>query len=311
MAEEKRIALWKRIAGYSAFSFFALIAAFFLTFPYETLKERLRTEADGAGYFVKIGSLGPGFFSVRASNLEVSKKLTGAADEKAPEPLHIDSVSVGPSLFPPGLSLTAKALGGSISTRVGGLTGITVKLDAEDLDLSKGNLKGFTGIDFAGKVDLEANLSMPRISVGGGPSEPDLGAATGTIALETRGLAINGGTASIVIPMYGTDPTPLDLPKIVVGDVAGKLKFDKGAGTIEELRGKSADLEVAVTGTLKLAKTLAYSEPNLEGRFKPDPEFQKRLGLIGSALSAVPPDPKDPNWRLGHLSGFLGRPNFR
>ena len=145
----------------------------------------------------------------------------------------------------------------------------------------------------------------------GGPSAPDLGAATGTLSVETHGVTITGGTANVVLPMYGAEPTPLELPKIVFGDITGKMKFEKGAGTIEEFKGKSPDLEVAITGTLKLAKVLQYSEANLEIRFKPDPEFQKRLGLVGSALSAVGSDPKDPNWRLGRLTGLLGKPNFR
>ncbi len=310
MAEEKKTALWKRIGLYGAFSSFALLIAFFLTFPYDTLKERVRIEADNAGYVVKIGSLGPGFFSLRASDVKISKKPTGAAEEVPPEALQLDAVSVGPALFPPGIAVSAKAFGGSVSAKAGGLSNISVKIDADDIDLSKGNLKAFSGIDFAGVIDLNAALTMPRISVGGGPSEPDLGAATGTVTLETRGIAINGGSANVVIPMYGPEPTPLDLPKIVLGDLSGKVKFEKGVGTIEDFKGKSADLEVGISGTLKLAKVLAYSEPNLEIRFKPDPEFQKRLGLIGSALSAVGSDPKDPNWRMGRLTGFLGKPNF-
>lgn len=316
MAEEKKTKLWKLIVGYGAFSVFALVVAFFLTFPYDTLKERIRIEADAQGFVAKIGSLGPGFFTVRATDVKLSKKVTEPAaaaggDEKPPESLVIDSVSVGPAFFPPGVAVSAKVFGGSASAKVGGLTSIGVKIEADDLDLSKGNLKGFTGIDLAGQVDFAANLSMPRVSVGGGPSEPDLGAATGSVTLETRGVTINGGTMNIVIPMYGSEPTPLDLPKIVFGDITGKMKFEKGAGTVEEFKSRSPDLEGNITGTLKLAKVLQYSEANLEIRFKPDSEFQKRLGLVGSALSAVGSDPKDPNWRMGRLTGLLGKPNFR
>ena len=83
------------------------------------------------------------------------------------------------------------------------------------------------------------------------------------------------------------------------------------AATIEELKSTSPDIELNVTGTVKLAKRLEYSEPAIEVRLKPDPEFQKRLGLLGSALSMVGADPKDPAWRLGRLSGYLGRPQFR
>ncbi len=308
---EKKTALWKRILGYGAFSLVALIAAFFLTFPYDALKDRVKTEADAAGYYAKVGSAGPGFFAVRLSNVELSKKATGADGEKPPEPLKIDSISVGPSLFPPGISARAKLMGGSISARVSGFSNINVKADIDDLDLSKGNLKGFSGIDFAGTIDAALAFSVPRVAVGPGPAEPDLSQASGTISLNTTALAINGGTASITIPMYGPEPTPLDLPKINFGEIAGKLTFEKGAGKVDEFKAKSADLEAGATGTLKLAKRFEYAEPNLEIRFKPDAEFQKRLGLIGSALSMMGPDPKDPQWRMGRLTGFMGRPNFR
>lgn len=304
------LATWKRVLLYAAFSLVALVAAIFITFPYDTLQDRLKAEADSAGYNLKLGSLGPGFFSVRATKVQLAKKAANP-DAPAPEPLVLDSLSVGPSLFPPGLKATGSAFGGSVFARVSGISTTSVKVELDDLDLSKGNLKAFSGIDFAGTVDVALALSIPRAAVGNGPAEPDLGQASGTFSLSTRALAVNGGTANIAIPMYGPEPTPLDLPKIVLGDIDGKLKFDKGAGTVEEFKGKSADVELAATGTLKLAKRMEYAEPNLEVRFKPDPEFQKRLGLIGSALSMVGPDPKDPAWRMGRLTGFLGRPAFR
>ena len=68
---EKPTALWKRILGYVAFAIFALIITFFLTFPYDALKDRIRTEADAQGLVVRMGSLGPGFFALRAKNVEL------------------------------------------------------------------------------------------------------------------------------------------------------------------------------------------------------------------------------------------------
>lgn len=305
---EKRIALWKRILLYAGFSLVALFAAFFITFPYDALQDRLKLEADDAGYNLKVGSMGPGFFAVRASDLFIAKKI-GPNEEKPPEAMKIDRVSVGPTLFPPGVGVNASLLGGSLTVRVSA-TG-SVHVEGEDLDLTKGNLKGFSGIDLAGKIDTKLDLSIPKSSVGAGPSEPDLGQATGSFAISARGLTINGGTVSVPLPMYGPEPTPLDLPKIAFGDLAGHVKFEKGAGTIDEFKSHSSDLETGISGTLKLAKKMEYSDANLEIRFKPDPEFQKRLGMIGSALSFVGPDPKDPSWRMGRLTGMLGRPNFR
>ena len=310
MAELTTLKPWKRAVLYTAFGFFALILAFFITFPYDALRERLRNEAEAAGYFLRIGSMGPGFFSVRASDLQLSKKAEPNA-EKPPESLRIDSISVGPSLFPPGVSVSAKLLEGSVKARVSGVSTLGIAVSLDDLDLSKGNMKGFSGIDFSGTLSGDVDLKVPRAAVGGGPAEPDFGAATGTVALNSKGLSINGGTMNLVLPMYGPEPTPLDLPKIGIGDLEAKLSFDKGAGKIDELRARSTDLEAQATGTLKLAKRIEYSEPNIEVRLKADPEFVKRLGLIGGALSMIPPDPKDPAWRLGRLTGYLGRPNFR
>ncbi|MBK7861652.1 MAG: type II secretion system protein GspN [Archangiaceae bacterium] len=306
---EQTLKPWKRALAYTAFGFFALVAAFFITFPYEALRERIRNEADSAGYLVRIGSMGPGFFSVRASDVQLSKKGDPTA-EKPPEALRIDSLSVSPTLFPPGVAVKAKLLEGSIAAKVSGLstTGISVVVD--DLDMSKGNMKGFSGIDFAGTISGEVDLKIPKASVGGGAAEPDFGATSGTVALETKGLTINGGTVNMVLAQFGPEPTPLDLPKIGVGDLA-KLSFDKGAGKVDDFHAKSSDLELQASGTLKLAKRIEYSEPSIEVRIKAEPEFVKRLGLIGSALSMIGPDPKDPNFRMGRLTGYLGRPNFR
>lgn len=306
---EKKPRLWKRIVGYSAFSVFALVAAFFLTFPYEATKDRVRMEADAAGYFVRIGSMGPGFFAVRAKDVQISKK---ADTDPPPEPLKLDSISVGPALFPPGLKVKVGGFGGTITTVVSGFSSVRVKVDAEDIDTAKGNLKGFSGIDFGGVVNAHVDVTLPKgPSTGGAPAEPDLSQASGTVSLATKGLAINGGTANITIPQFGPEPTPVDLPKIVVGDLGGKVKIEKGTATVEELKNVSPDIELAVSGTLKLAKRLPYSEANLEIRLKPDPEFQKRLGMLGSALSFIGADPKDPAWRLGRLTGYIGRPQFR
>lgn len=328
---EKKTALWKRIVGYSVFAIVSLVATFFLTFPYEPLKDSIRTVASSLGYQVKFGSFGPGFFSLRATNVEVVKKndldlvagmvgdVTGLPIPTGEdliahpqEPLMIDSISVGPSIFPPGVSVRIKLMGGSIISQVSGVSTKRVRIDAEDLDLSKGNLKAYSGIDFAGIVDAHVDLSFPAPAAGAAPGEPpDISASNGTISIETRDLAINGGTANITIAQFGPEPTPVDLPKIVIGELIGKLKIEKGISTVEEFNSKSADLEVKISGTVKLAKRPEYAEPNIEVRLKPDPEFQKRLGLLGSAVSMINADPKDPTWRLGRLTGYTGRPQFR
>ncbi len=209
------------------------------------------------------------------------KKIADNAD-KPPEPLKLDSVSVGPTLFPPGVGVNVSALGGSLSVRVSA-TGGSVHVVADEPRPLEGQPEGLQRGGPGGEDRPRKSTSrFPRARWAAGAPEPDLGQATGSVALSTRGLSVNGGTVSVALPMYGPEPTPLDLPKIVMGDLAGRLKIEKGTGTVEEFHSKSQDLEVNVSGTVKLAKKLEYSESNLEVRFKPDPEFQKRLGLIGS-----------------------------
>ena len=318
---EKKTSLWKRIVGYSAFALFSIVATFFLTFPYDTLRDTIRSAALGQGYAVRMGSLGPGLLAMRATKVEVSRVvpdtgLGAAAARDAPQPpvpLMVDSISIGPTFFPPGVAVKMNLLGGDIVGRVTGLTGTRrVRIDVEDLDLAKGNLKASSGIDLSGEIEAHLDVSIPFAGAApGAQAEPDLAQATGSMSLDTKGLAINGGTANITIAQFGPDPTPVDLPKILLGEITGKMKIDKGVATIDEFKSKSPDLEINVGGTIKLAKRLEYAEPAMEVRVKPDPEFQKRLGLLGSAHSMIGADPKDPTWRLGRLTGYLGRPQFR
>ncbi|MBX7113338.1 MAG: type II secretion system protein GspN [Myxococcaceae bacterium] len=319
----KNIALWKRITGYAAFSVLALIISFLLTFNYELFGERLKQEADNNGWYLTFSSVGPGFFSVKAKGLKITKKLA-PGQEAAPEPLVIDSISVRPTLLPPGVKVSGDAFDGSFGFTVNGfallkmaLAGPAAKKDVlgnanvnvalDDIDLSSPSIKGYSGLQLAGRISGAAALEMP---VAGDGTGADLSQASGTVTVDTKAMALNGGTLSLALPMFGPEPTPMDMPKIVLGDVTGKVKFDKGVGTVEEFKGKSTDVELAISGTMKLAKRMEYSEPNLEIRFKTDPEFVKRLGMIGGALAMVPPDPKDANWRMGRLTGNLGRPRF-
>jgi type II secretion system protein N len=305
----KQTALWKRILGYSAFAIVALVLMFFITFPYDALRDRIRVEADNAGYFVRVGSMGPGFFSVRASDVKISKKSDA---DPPPEAMQIDSLSIGPSLFPLGVKVAAGVLGGTVTTRVGAFGSTRVVVDVDGLDLTKGNLKGFSGVDFGGTIDAHVDLTLPKTAAGpNAPAEPDLSQASGTISITTGSLAINGGQANIAIPQFGPEPTPIDLPKIVLGDLTGKITIEKGSAKFDDFKSKSPDLELNLTGAIKLAKKFDYCEPQLEVRVKPDPEFQKRLGLLGSALSMIGTDPKDPSWRMGKLTGYVSRPQFR
>ncbi|PTL80441.1 type II secretion system protein GspN [Vitiosangium sp. GDMCC 1.1324] len=318
MAAETKIARWKLALGYGAFSLVAFVLCLFLTFPYDTLRRRAVDAAADAGYALRIGSLRPGLRGLTATQVRISKVPNGMTPElhgmlasnasmlpgpeELGEPLNIDSVAVRPSLLPLGVAFHAGLLGGSISGNVGGLSDVQVSVKLSDLDPSGGNLKGFSGMDLTGKLNGSLNLTLPKTR-----GQPDLSQANGQLTLDSKGLLIQGG--NITVPMYG-QPTPMDLPKIALGDIDARIKIEKGQGTVEALQAKSEDLEIQGSGTVKLGQRLDVSQPDMDFKLRAEPEFVKRLGLLGAGLSILPADKTDPKFRVAHLSGFFNRPTF-
>jgi type II secretion system protein N len=320
MTPETKPARWKIFLGYAAFAVVAFVLGLFITFPYDAIRTRLVTEAAQAGFAVRIGSLRPGLAGITATQVRVSKpnqplsaevvKALATGEGNVPgalelgEPLLFDSVAVRPTLFPPGVALRASAMGGTLSAAVGGLGDVKVRVEADGLQASGGNLPAFTGMDMEGELNGALTLTLPR---GKGP-DADLSQANGELTLDTQGLVIKSGKVSL--PMGGGQVVPMDLPRIALGALTGRIQFEKGLGTVQTLRLKSDDLEALGTGTLKLGKKLEYSEPAMDVNLKLDPDFQKRLGLLGAGVTILPPDKKDPSFRAARLAGFLNRPLF-
>ncbi|GEN08768.1 type II secretion system protein N [Myxococcus fulvus] len=319
MSTDSKPARWKVILGYGAFALVAFILCLLLTFPYETVRARIINEAAQAGLAVRIGSLRPGLSGVTATNVRVSKPpqplsadllgklisgegLPGAAE--LGEAVIIDSLAVRPTLFPPGVAVRANAMGGTVTASVGLLGDSKVRADIDGLKASGGNLPGFLGVDLDGVINGTLALTLPK----GKTPEPDLSLANGELTLDTQGLIIKGGKASI--PMGGGNSMPMDLPQVALGALVGRINFDKGLGTVQELKLKGEDIEALATGTLKLGKRLEYSEPAMDVNLRLDPEAQKRLGLLAAGITIFPPDKKDPSFRAARLGGFLNRPTF-
>lgn len=320
MPPETKPARWKVILGYAAFAVVAFVLGLFVTFPYDAIRTRLVTEAAQAGFAVRIGSLRPGLAGITATNVRVSKPsqplsaevvaALASGEGNVPGALELgeavvfDSVAVRPALFPPGVAVRASLMGGTLTASVGGLGDVKVRAEADGLKASGGNLPAFTGMDMEGEINGALALTLPK---GKGP-DADLSQADGELTLDTQGLVIKSGKVSL--PMGGGQAVPMDLPRVTLGALTGRIQFEKGLGTVQTLRLKSEDLEALATGTLKLGKKLEYSEPAMDVNVKLDPEFQKRLGLLGAGVTILPPDKKDPSFRAARLAGFLNRPTF-
>ena len=314
----------KRALGYALFAVAAFALCMMLTFPYGALRARLVTEAAAQGWALKVGGLRPGLFGLTATDVRLSRPPGGIRPELvaalatnaagspllAPaelgEALHVDSLALRPALFPPGVAFRASLLDGTVSGSVGALRGSSVDVSLDDLDLAKGNMKGFSGMDLEGKLAGEVELSAPAAS-GAGAAGADFSQAEGAVRLKGTGLLVKGGT--VTLPLMGT-MTPVDLPRIALGALDARIDVDKGAGKVQALSVRGEDITVQGEGTVKLARRLEYSEPDVAIRIKAEPEFVKRLGLIGSGLSILPPDKTDPSFRAARLAGRLGSPTF-
>ena len=306
---------WKRRLGYAAFFSAALLVGLYVTFPYDLVKARLQQLAAAQNLYVRMGSLGPGLSGITAREVQISRKMAADVDQPAPA-FKVKTVAVRPTLFPPGVQVKAETLGGVVRAQVGA-TGLSeplkAVLDLDGLSLEDPDLTEYTGAQLAGKLVGKVELAIPRAPLPKGvppgtQAELDLSQASGAVDLKVAGLQVNGG--SITLPMYG-EATPVDLPRIVAGDTEVKLHFDRGMGKVDTFRARGDDLELVVEGTLKLGRKLELSEPNLDLRIKAEPEFVKRLGMVGAALSILGPDKKDPSFRAGKITGLLSRPNFQ
>ena len=293
--------------GYALFGLFAFALFLYLTFPYDTLRRRVTAEAESQGFDLHLGSLGPGLFGITAKRITFSRLATHEG-EKVPT-LDVASVSVRPSLFPLGMAAEAKVFGGTVDVAAGGISQLELRAKVRGLDPSKAGFKDVTGVEAQGRIDGQLSLDLPKNApaLNGKPTEPNLGQANGSVSFSLTNFTVLGGT--VVVPVFGT-PTPVDLPKIALGNANAAMSFAKGMGTLKTLRASGGDLELLGTGTLRLERNVQYSEPNLEVKLKADPAFVKRLGLLGSGLTMLPEDRETPGFRVAHLSGFLSQPNF-
>ncbi|HYH95214.1 type II secretion system protein GspN [Hyalangium sp.] len=333
MATETKTARWKIVLGYSAFSLFALVLCFFLTFPYSTLRARVATEALKMGYVVRIDTLRPGFFGLAARGVRISQPPAPLSSEtiaaltsgdpstarmlgpaELGEAVTIDALSLRPTLFPLGAAFQADAMGGQISGNIGGRKDLQVRVKLDKLDPAQGNLKNFSGLDLEGSLNGSLTLSLPAApGAAGRPGEPDLSQADGELVLDGQNLLLKGSVEGSGVASKGSPVAllfPGGLPRIPVGELTAQIRFEKGQGTVDKLRLGGDQLEILGTGTLKLGKRIQYIEPAMDVKIRVEPELVKSLGTAGLGLSILPPDKEDPKFRSGRLSGSLGKLSF-
>jgi type II secretion system protein N len=230
---------WQRTAawvGLGVFLFFLFLA---LTFPYDAVRARIASEADAAGLWVRIDSMGPAFLGVSARGVRVGDRPDGLGPPL--QTVRIERLTLRPSLIPWGVGFSASLFGGSAGGAIGTGTPQKLRVHFDHLSLAKAGVATLTGVEAVGTLDGELSLDVPTTGPQGG--QPDLSQASGRLRLGGSSLEVKGGT--ITIPLMG-QMTPVDLPPVNFGKLDAELPIERGTGTVKALRIEGPELGPAL-----------------------------------------------------------------
>ena len=295
---------WRRTAAWAGLGVFLFALFLALTFPYDAVRARIASEAEAVGLWVRIESMGPAFLGVSARGVRVGERPDGLGPPA--QTVRIDRLTLRPSIIPWGVGFSAVLFGGNAGGAIGAGSLTRLRLHFDRLNLARAGLAALTGVDAVGTVQGELSLDIPTSGAQGG--QLDLSQASGRLRLGGSGLEVKGGT--VTIPLMG-QMTPVDLPPVNFGKLEAELPIERGTGTVKALRIEGPELDIQATGTLRLARAVPYSEPDLSLRIRPSAEFLRRMGVIAAGFTQLPVDPQDSAYRNAKLTGYLGKPSFR
>jgi type II secretion system protein N len=282
-----------------------LVVFFFLTFPYDRVRERivhdfnarqtepdpLKLEIDNISSYWLSGVEADGVRLISTpppdpNGKPAKPKVTTV--EKAHARLSLFSLIFGKRV----VSFGAQAFGGSLDGSVQDSDAERVlDLEMDGLDLGQTPvLAGLLGLPVAGKLSGTANLVTP---------EARLSKAEGKISFKLAGLSVGDGKAKI--------RDIIALPKLDAGELGLEAEVKSGQVTLTELAAKGPDLELNAEGTIRLRDQPGQSLLSLQAEFKFTDHYTNKddmmRALFGPA-GAFDLDPK--NHRAKRPDGFYG-----
>jgi len=301
-----------RVAGFAAFTFFAFLVSLFFVFPYGALSEYLVSKAKQARIHLSIDSLKPAFFGIEAKGIQIGPEFS--KPETNIGRFQVDSLSIKPNPFFFNLTANVKIANGNIQLATGLFNQQNLTAKAKGVDLSRINFPAllwalspdtYSSGGVTPKLEVEGVLTHAQVSLFV-PQNQGAAEANGSWNIEVDGLTLKQGTLAIPWP-DSTESVPVDLPRVVLGSLKSAASIKKGLVQIAHTKTQSDELSCEVLGTVQLAKRLAYSEADFTLRLQVKSELLGRLGMFGSAVSLLPVDPQDAEWRKAQWSGQLSR----
>ena len=273
------------LVAYPAFFMAAFTALFFVNFPYDALKERLVSEARQKDIEIAIDEISPTLLGIEARGL--SLHLFKPAEGKSEvEPLRVQSLTVFPHLFPLGVHVRARLMGGHLDAAYHPSASQALKLRAKDLKLSHLPPEATGNVVMDGTLALLADLAF---------DPQDFAKAEGRLALlGTQLLLLKGNVQGLTLPRVDMGRLELDLDL-----TGGKARFKTARLT-------GVDIVATMEGEVRQARKIALSSPNLTLRFQPAEEFLKRNSLVSAALGMAMKKDKDGYYEAS-IKGTLGK----
>lgn len=317
MTDQQRALL--KYVGFPVFYLFALLVFVRLTFPYQTLRNRILAEYNRSqeARFLEIDNLvGSGLFGVKANGIRLMEVFTKTEQAEAgpPKMLVLDQARVG---FSP-VSYLLGAIAVAFDAEVGG--GAVDGTFRQDAELAHIRFVG-DSVDISGLTMLSAGLGLPL----GGELEgtvdltmPDgqMSKSDGNFDLKVLNFSAGDGKAKI--------RDTIALPKLSAGNLVLLAEAKDGRLEIEEFSANGRDFKMDAQGKLRLRQPFDKSSVSIDATFRFKDAYTTKSditkSLFGEPGSKVPGlFDMDPTVRKAkqadgtyawHVSGLVAKPNF-
>jgi type II secretion system protein N len=281
----ERLRVFRRVALYALFGIAAYVTALAICFPYGRVKDMAIAMAAQAGYDAEIGAAGAAFpFGVAFTDIRVRSRTPGANGK--PMQFHLDSAHAPflPVILSGGnaVDVVVNGFGGRIAlgaeSRKGGPMHYRVRVDDVNLAQVPGPRESWN-LPLTGVLHLFANLDAKTDRFADSNGEIEFNCAACTV-----------GDGKAAVKFGGSNPflaAGLTLPRVRLGDFAGRIGIEKGVARAEGVAIKSGDAEVTLEGEVLLRDPFAHSAVNAYLRFKLGDAMLRSASAIASVLQVA------------------------
>jgi type II secretion system protein N len=281
----ERLRVFRRVGLYALFGIIAYLTALVICFPYTRVRDLAIAMAAQVGYDAEIGSAGPAFpFGVAFGDIVVRSRTLGSNGKPMQARFESARVPFLPVILSGGnaLELVLNGFGGRIAldlaTRKGGPMHYGVDIDDVNLAELPGARESWN-LPLTGLLHLHARLDARTDRFADSSGEIEFKCTTCTLGDGKAAVKFGGGNPFLA--------AGLTLPRVRLGDFAGRISIEKGVARAQGVAIKSADAEVTLEGDVVLRDPTAHSGVNGYLRFKLGEALLRSASAIASVLQVA------------------------